>query len=183
MIKRYIKIHALKKLQHREVLHTLTLLCVVDTFLLASKQPVNVLSLNGNAALPYTEGKYTQRKLLKIIDSELPLLIYNAIICKDLELQDDVIKELNALEASLKRQMNNKWVKLLLKSAIKEVPISKDILLSSSVRQAQQLGTDRTQFNTYCSAHLNNLKKIFKGKEQCNLLCNWLNTKKSEAQL
>ncbi|MDI4654587.1 MULTISPECIES: hypothetical protein [Pseudoalteromonas] len=183
MIKKYLKIHAVNRLQSKAQKRTLTLLCVVDTFLLASKQPVNVLSLNGNTLLPYVDGEYTQRKLLKIIDNELPLLIYNAIICDDIELLDDINVELDALETSLKNRKKNEWVKLLLKSAFDENPITNKYLLSKTDKQAQKFGADRAQYNTYCAVHLETLKKLFKSKKQCKSLCDWLNNKKQEVQL
>jgi len=182
VIKKYWKIYAVNRLQNSVQKRTLTLLCIVDTFLLASKQPVNVLSLNGNILLPHVDGDYTQRKLLKIIDSELPLIIYNAIICDDIELLDDIKVELDALETSLRDRKKNEWVKLLLKSAFDETPITKKYLLSKTDKQAQKLGADRTQYNTYCAAHLETLKKLFKSKKQCKSLCDWLNNKKQEVQ-
>ncbi|RZD19690.1 hypothetical protein [Pseudoalteromonas sp. MEBiC 03485] len=182
MIKKHLKIRAVDRLQKSDQKRTLILLCIVDTFLLASKQPVNVLSLNGNALLPHVVGEYTQRKLLKIIDNELPLIIYNAIICNDIELHSAILHELEVLETSLRNRRNNEWVKLLLKSAVDEMPITNKYLLSKTDKQAQKLGADRTQYNTYCAAHLEALKKLFKEKKQCKSLCDWFNVKKQELQ-
>lgn len=177
MISKLIVDYKLKRLMATSrASEKMVLSCIVETFLLTANCGVSIFSLNGQILLPnLDEGDITKKRYEFLIDSELPILLYNHIMIESYPKLKPVTAELNELESKLRKTVGNPWVRMLLEYFYKGEPITANKIKNLDGDKVEICAAARFAFESACANHLNNIQSTYRKKENKIIITNWLN--------